>query len=158
MSYALALIAALIASNSSAPPAGATPPTRAAPHAPATPQASATPQAPAAAATPATPLARAQLVFEQLRTNSLDRKLLTDRFATELTPDVASTFARDLAVLGKPLGFSEVGQHRVGATATYDFSVSFAAGAMTMTLGIDDASDRISRLVVRRALGATRSR
>jgi len=110
---------------------------------------------PAAAATPtATNVAkRARAFYEQIRANTIDRRLLTPRFAAELTPEIVATLARGLGPLGAPTAFVERARHDIDGVATYDYTVSLASGTLALTIGIDEARDAIARFYVRRAAG-----
>lgn len=96
---------------------------------------------------------RALALYEQVRTNAIDRRLLTPKFSAELTPEVAATLANALGPLGEPGAFSERGKHDVDGVTTYDYAVTLGNGAIAVTIGIDDASDAIARFYVRRAAG-----
>ncbi len=90
------------------------------------------------------------MLFDRIAANDVDRQLLTPQFSSELSPAILATLARTIAGLGKPAGFVQRGKHASDGVTTYDFAVTFAAGALTITIGIDDASDLIARYYLRR--------
>jgi len=96
-------------------------------------------------------VARARAFFKQLQGNAIDRTLLTREFSAELKPDLATTMARGLLSLGEPSAFTPRGKHAVDGVTTYDYAVTFPAGTIAITIGIDDTSDLIARYYVRRS-------
>ncbi|GAC1541379.1 MAG: hypothetical protein NVS3B16_04810 [Vulcanimicrobiaceae bacterium] len=99
---------------------------------------------------------RARAVYVSLLESKLDRTVLTPKFSTELTPTVATILARSLAGLGEPTAFALRAKHHVDGATIYDYAVSLPAGAITVTMGIDDATALIARYYVRRTASAAR--
>ena len=118
----------------------------------ATPSAAASPR-PTPAAAPVTIAARARAMFDQVRANAVDRTLLTRTFSSDLTPEIVATLARSLQPLGEPTQFVERAKHVADGVTSYDYTIAFATGALSLTIGIDDATDTIARFYVRRASG-----
>lgn len=106
------------------------------------------PKATSAAVAPAV---RALAFYESVRTNAIDRALLTSAFAAELTPEAAQVIATALRGLGTPTEFVARARHAIDGATIYDFTATLPGGTIAVTLGIDDATDRISRFYVRRA-------
>ncbi len=94
--------------------------------------------------------ARTRALFHQLQKNTVDHKLLTPHFAAELDDGVTANLAHTLAALGEPGSFVARKVDHVARVTTYDYDVTFPAGTLTITIGIDDASDLIARYYVRR--------
>ncbi|GAC1313664.1 MAG: hypothetical protein NVS2B3_06380 [Vulcanimicrobiaceae bacterium] len=102
---------------------------------------------------PMTAASRARAMFDQIRANAVDRTLLTRTFSSELTPEIVTTLARSLQPLGEPTHFVERAKHVADGVTSYDYTVAFATGALSLTMGIDDATNTIARFYVRRATG-----
>lgn len=106
---------------------------------------------PAAKPQTVTPAARAAGFYEALRHDAVDRKLVTDAFSSELTPATVHALATALDGLGVPSSFAPRAIHVVDGATIYDFTVTLPAGAVAVTMGIDEATGLISKFYVRRA-------
>jgi hypothetical protein len=113
--------------------------------APPTPHATA---APTATPTPS-PQARARAAFEGIAQGTFDRSQLTPTLDAELTAARLAGYARVLGPLGAPQSFTLAGTHDVDGTTTYDYIVRYKEGAVAFTYGIDDATQRVSKMYVR---------
>ncbi len=128
------------------PPAKSKPhPSPSASSAPATPRATAEPTA---TPTP-NPQARARAAFDSVANGTFDRSQLAPTLNAELTAARLAGYARVLGPLGAPLGFTLVGTHDLEGTTTYDYNVRYRDGAVAFTYGIDDATQRVSKMYVR---------
>ena len=103
---------------------------------------------PAPTATP-NPEARARAAFEGIAQGTFDRSQLTPTLNAELTAARLTGYARVLGPLGPPQSFTLVGAHDVEGTTTYDFLAHYKDGAVAFTYGIDDVTQRVSKMYVR---------
>ena len=108
-----------------------------------------TPQAAAAPTATPNPEARARAAFEGIAQGTFDRSQLTPTLNAELTAARLTGYARVLGPLGPPQSFTLVGAHDVEGTTTYDFIAHYKEGAVAFTYGIDDVTQRVSKMYVR---------
>lgn len=149
---ACALAFALPASafaDSPSPSPNPKPKAKAAKPAPPAPTPVATP-VPAASPTPS-PQARARAAFDTIAKGTFDRTQLTQALSAELTAARLAGYAQVLGPLGAPASFTLVGSHDLGGTTTYDYVVRYKEGAVAFAYGIDDATQRVSKLYIRTA-------
>lgn len=120
---------------------------------PAPAPATATPVAtavPTASPTPS-PQARARAAFDTIAKGTFDRTQLTQALSAELTAARLAGYAQVLGPLGAPASFTLVGSHDLEGTTTYDYVVRYKEGAVAFAYGIDDATQRVSKLYIRTA-------
>lgn len=113
--------------------------------------AAASPVASPSSATATDVTARAAAFLAALRSQEIDRSLLTRTFSAELTPAIVATTASATAGLGEPTTIALRSKVVVDAVTTYDFTVGFASGQIVLVMGIDNATDKIARFYLTRA-------
>jgi hypothetical protein len=101
-------------------------------------------------ATP-TPAERAKSLLAQLQAGKLDRTALTPGLSALLTDETVASDASVLGPYGAPSAVDLLRQADVDGVSTYDFRVTWSAGAILMTVGIDDATQKVARLIFHRA-------
>jgi len=122
------------------------------PKAKASPAVSSAPPTPHATAAPTAtpnPEARARAAFDGIAQGTFDRSQLTPTLNAELTAARLTGYARVLGPLGPPQSFTLVGAHDVEGTTTLDFIAHYKEGAVAFTYGIDDVTQRVSKMYVR---------
>ena len=122
------------------------------PKAKASPAVSSAPPTPHAIAAPTAtpnPEARARAAFDGIAQGTFDRSQLTPTLNAELTAARLTGYARVLGPLGPPQSFTLVGAHDVEGTTTLDFIAHYKEGAVAFTYGIDDVTQRVSKMYVR---------
>lgn len=122
------------------------------PKAKASPAVSSAPPTPHATAAPTAtpnPEARARAAFDGIAQGTFDRSQLTPTLNAELTAARLTGYARVLGPLGPPQSFTLVGAHDVEGATTYDFIAHYKEGAVAFTYGIDDVTQRVSKMYVR---------
>ena len=108
------------------------------------------PKAPIPTATPTpSPQEMARAAFDAIAKGTFDRTQLTPALAAELTAARLAGYARVLGPLGAPSSFALVGSHDIEGTTTYDYVVRYNDGAVAFAYGIDDTTQRVSKLYVR---------
>jgi CubicO group peptidase (beta-lactamase class C family) len=104
--------------------------------------------APPASAADTTALARARQVFDQLRSGTLDRTLLTDNADYYFTPVTRTDFKDSLAPLGEPVSFVQTGRARLrGGFVGRSFRVTYADRALTIS-SYADRSGKIEQFLI----------
>ncbi len=93
-------------------------------------------------------LARARLVFDQLRTGTLDRTLLTENANYYFTPVTLADFRTSLAPLGDPVTFAQTGTARLrGGFIGRSFRVTYGTRALAIST-YADRSGKIEQFLV----------
>ena len=95
------------------------------------------------------PQERARAAFDAIAKGTFDRTQLTPALAAELTAARLAGYARVLGPLGAPSSFALVGSHDIEGTTTSDYVVRYNDGAVAFAYGIDDTTQRVSKLYVR---------
>lgn len=80
---------------------------------------------------------------------TLDRSQLSPALDAELSAARLAGYARVLGPLGPPQSFTLAGTHDIDGTTTYDYVVRYVEGAVSFTYGLDNATQRVTKLYVR---------
>ena len=116
---------------------------------PPSPKAKSTPSASLAATATPSPQARARAAYDSIAQGTFDRSQLAPALDAELTAARLAGYAHVLGPLGAPRSFTLAGTHDALGTTTYDYIVRYDEGAVVFAYGIDDATQRISKMYVR---------
>ena len=104
---------------------------------------------PPEAAAPDTATARARTVYEQLRTGSLDRSLLTENANYYFTAQALADYQSSLAPLGEPLSFEPNGKPSPrGGFMIQGYTLKFPNRTLNLSTFYEPASGRIEQFLV----------
>ncbi len=93
--------------------------------------------------------ARARAAYDGIVHGTFDRSQLSPALSAELTAMQLDGYARVLGPFGAPQSFALADMHDDRGTTTYDYVVRYAEGRVSFTFGIDDVSQKISKMYVR---------
>lgn len=93
--------------------------------------------------------ARARQVFDQLRTGTLDRALLTDNASYYFTPQAVADFRSSLAPLGEPTAFEPDGAPVLrGGFVIQGYAIKYPGRTLDLSTFRDPATGRIEQFLV----------